>query len=141
MLGNGNVGKTSLLDYYASKGKSEHVDHPGDDFCYLDYVSDCGDECRLKIWHAKGMQNSVDSTMGFCKNVDGFIIVFDLTKRESFSDVSNWLDGIGQHKDLSTCPFILIGTRLDLCNSDNPNGGDQRQVPRGLAETFAFLNE
>ena len=127
----------SLLNYYASKGKlgrqsEQHVDHPGDDFCHLDYVSDCGDKCRLKIWRARGVLNSVDSTMGFCKNVDGFIIVFDLTKRDSFEDVSSWLDGIRLHKDLSTFPFVLIGTRLDLCNSDDQNGDDRRMVPRGL---------
>ena len=61
------------------------------------------------------MQKSSNSSLGFCKQADGFILVFDLTKQESFEELSEWIESIRLHKDIGTFPLIIVGNKLDLC--------------------------
>jgi Ras-related protein Rab-1A len=47
------------------------------------------------------------------------IITFDVTNRQTFSNVKNWLDSIYQHADPNIVK-ALVGNKIDLA--------DQRQV-------------
>ena len=92
-----------------------------------------GDGCRVKIWDTVGQHNSSSSPLSFCKDVDGFIIMFDLTNKESFAETSEWIEAVRNQRDLATYPFILVGNKLDLCQ-------ENRQVPKGGPETLALMN-
>ena len=87
ILGDGSVGKTSLLNRYADKEFNlDHIKTIGMDFVKTNFKSE---------------------------DANGMIITFDLTNQISFDNVKNWLDSIYQHAD-PTIAKILIGNKLDL---------------------------
>jgi GTPase SAR1 family protein len=50
-------------------------------------------------------------TANYVKNLDGVLLVFDLTYRESFDNVLNWYKQIKQFKDI---PIAIMGNKSDL---------------------------
>lgn len=66
----------------------------------------------------------------FYKNTDGFIIIFDLTSKESFKLVDSYLKKAKEYSDNSE--FLLIGNKMDL--------KENRQVDFNIANDFALKN-
>jgi Ras-related protein Rab-1A len=90
----------------------------------LDYVSATyknpkGEDIAVKIWDTAGQERFRTITYSFYKQANGVIITFDVTNRQTFSNVKNWLDSIYQHADPNIVK-ALVGNKIDLA--------DQRQV-------------
>ena len=52
-------------------------------------------------------------TAGFYKKANGIIVVYDITREESFENVEGWLDSIAQNAVLGVRK-ILVGNKTDL---------------------------
>ena len=64
--------------------------------------------------------NSIVSS--YFKNADGAIVVFDLTNLDSFLTLSKWIEKVCQNKEEGSCPMVIVGNKLDLCNPENRAG-------------------
>ena len=52
---------------------------------------------------------------GYLKHGDGFLLVFDLTNRETFESIKNHRENVLRVKmDDRTLPIILVGNKMDL---------------------------
>ncbi len=49
----------------------------------------------------------------YLKNVHGVVLVFDLTNKQSFESLNNWIKLVKQNIHNSSC-MILVGNKLDL---------------------------
>merc|ERR1712176_497864 len=58
-------------------------------------------------------------TSAYYRGADGIILVYDITDRESFSHVGDWLNEVNRYVNENTCK-ILIGNKCDNV--------DERQV-------------
>lgn len=67
----------------------------------------------LSIWDIGAQQRFDFARSTFFKGATGAILVFDLTKAESFEEVMEWLTEIRQFAG-ENIPFILIGNKADL---------------------------
>ena len=52
-------------------------------------------------------------TAGFYKKANGIIVVYDVTRQESFENIEGWLDSISQNAVLGVRK-ILVGNKTDL---------------------------
>jgi len=50
----------------------------------------------------------------FFKTADGVIVTFDLTNRESFRDVKDWIITVRQNRS-EHVPMVLVGNKKDIC--------------------------
>ena len=68
---------------------------------------------QIQIWDTAGQENFKSITKGYYKNSACAIIVYDITSRETFNNVINWID---ECKNL--CPknvfMVLVGNKSDL---------------------------
>ena len=90
----------------------------------LDYVNTTfktpqGESISVKIWDTAGQERFRTITYSFYKQANGVIITFDVTNRQTFNNVKNWLESIYMHADPSIVK-ALVGNKIDL--------KDQRQV-------------
>ena len=71
----------------------------------------------LSIWDIGSQQrfNFIRST--FYKGAAGIILIFDLTREETYSEVRNWLTEIIQVTGYS--PFLLIGNNVNLLKQED----------------------
>ncbi len=65
----------------------------------LDYVSTTfkspkGEDIHVKIWDTAGQERFRTITYSFYKQAQGVIVTFDVTNRQSFANVKNWLESI-----------------------------------------------
>ena len=130
LLGDSSVGKTSiLLKYISNKFDESSISTVGVD--YMDKIIDYNKfKIKLKIWDSSGEEKYRKITKNFYRNADGLLVVFDLTKKESFSHVQSWINEAKENNDkLKT---LLIGNKLDL--------KDERIVAIDVAKQFAEKN-
>jgi Ras-related protein Rab-2A len=79
---------------------------------------------RLQIWDTAGQEQFRSITKLFYKNSQAAVVVYDVTKRESFEAVEGWLDEIEENRDQENMLVYLAGNRVDLTAGDP----DMRQV-------------
>lgn len=54
---------------------------------------------KLQIWDTAGQEQFRSITKLFYKNSQAALIVYDMTKRESFEHVGDWLNEIEENRD------------------------------------------
>uniref|UniRef100_A0A3P9HI94 Ras-related protein Rab-35 n=1 Tax=Oryzias latipes TaxID=8090 RepID=A0A3P9HI94_ORYLA len=68
-----------------------------------------GERVKLQIWDTAGQERFRTITSTYYRNTHGVIIVYDVTKPESFVNVKRWLSEISQNCD-NVCK-ILVGNK------------------------------
>ena len=66
----------------------------------------------VKIWDTPGQERFKNITYQFYRQVNGMIIVFDITNLESFKNVKTWMNSIYQHAD-SSIVKVLVGNKIE----------------------------
>ena len=130
LLGDSSVGKTSIIiKYISNKFMDTNIATLGVD--YMDKTVDYNNlKVFLQIWDTSGEEKFRSITRNFYRNADGLLVVFDLTCKESFNHVKNWINEAKEHKnDIKT---ILVGNKLDL--------EDEREVDKETVLKFAEKN-
>lgn len=131
IMGNSMVGKTSLLyRYQENKFMTNYLATVGIDFFTKEEIIN-EKKVRIKIWDTAGQERFNSLTTAFSRNADGVILVFDVTNRESFSNLKFWIScinsNLGDNNDLKK---IIIGNKIDL----------EREINKSEAESFAKEN-
>ena len=133
LIGDSNVGKTSLLKKYIDNEYSKnYITTVGMDF-QMKCLNINNKKIKLQIWDTAGQERYRIVAKNYFNSSDGFIIVYDMTKRLSFDNVNNWIEQISDiAPNHSKC--IIFGNKNDL--------KDMRQVEtkegKDLAKKYNF---
>lgn len=112
LLGDPSVGKTSLAKRYV------------DNMFRLDYIMTIGMDVRSKIihvqnksvklviWDLGGQSFFKDVRETYCKGANGAIIVFDLTRQETYLNLHEWLQTLW--KIVGKLPLAICANKFDL---------------------------
>ena len=112
-LGDGKVGKTSLLKRYNEDAfTSHHLTTIGIDFITKD-VKIGNDLVTVKIWDTAGQERFRTITHTFYKQAEGVLLVFDVTDRMSYENLHTWVNSIHEHADEKIIKY-LIANKIDL---------------------------
>jgi small GTP-binding protein len=76
----------------------------------------------LQIWDTAGTEKFNSINWVYYSSAHGIIVVFDLTKRESFNQIKLWIESIHNNSD-DNIEIVLIGNKLDLCREINFHEG------------------
>ncbi|MHA1291506.1 MAG: GTP-binding protein [Promethearchaeota archaeon] len=113
LLGPSAVGKTSLLLRFVQNKFSEHYEYTmGVDYLSKELQFSPNDIARLTIWDIAGQSRFKFLRNTFYTGANGALIVFDLTRKETFMEIKEWL--LEMRKYTGDIPFILIGNKSDL---------------------------
>ncbi len=127
IIGDSNVGKTSILLQYTSNFFQEtHIATIGVEFKLKDITLD-NIEYKLNIWDTAGQERFKAITKSFFKAADGIIFVYDITKKSTFTNIKNWFqDAESKTNDFKS---IIVGNKIDL--------NDERTVTPEEGQNFA----
>eukprot|EP00756_Hemistasia_phaeocysticola_P023092 Hpha_TRINITY_DN15870_c3_g5::TRINITY_DN15870_c3_g5_i2::g.187473::m.187473 len=87
-----------------------------------------GSVVRLQIWDTAGQECFHAVASSFYRSADGILLCFDLTQRETFHALPQWLVRVREHSP-NSAPCVLIGCKSDLRS--------QRQVSREEANAWS----
>ena len=81
-------------------------------------------EIEVQLWDTAGQERFRSITATYYKSSQGLLLMYDITKRETFSNVENWIenvnDSLGNNNDYL---IVLMGNKLDLVKN-NPEARD-----------------
>ncbi|XP_055836349.1 ras-related protein Rab11D [Solanum dulcamara] len=83
---------------------------------------------KAQIWDTAGQERYRAVTSAYYRGAVGAMLVYDITKRQTFDHIPRWLEELRAHADRNIV-IILIGNKTDL--------KDQRAVPTEDAMEFA----
>ncbi|OHT08995.1 small GTP-binding protein [Tritrichomonas foetus] len=128
IIGSSGVGKTAILKRLVEDTFTEESQSTiGVEFdSTMITVEDR--RVKLQIWDTAGQERFRSIAKAYYRNAVGVILVFDITERKSFDDLSSWLNDVHTLCDPSAV-IQLIGNKADLT--------DQRAVTLTEAEAFA----
>ncbi|KAM3145992.1 hypothetical protein pb186bvf_001970 [Paramecium bursaria] len=113
LIGDSEVGKSSLLFRFADDNFNEQfLPTIGVDF-KVRTLSCQGNEVKLQIWDTAGQEKFRKIISSYYKGAQGILIVFDITNRQSFINVSNWIEELKKHP-VEGVSKVLVGSKLDL---------------------------
>ncbi|KAA8516205.1 hypothetical protein F0562_019384 [Nyssa sinensis] len=128
VIGDSAVGKTQILSRFTKN-----------EFCF-DSKSTIGVEfqtrtltikskvIKAQIWDTAGQERYRAVTSAYYRGALGAMLVYDITKRQSFDHVARWVEELRAHADNSIV-IMLIGNKADLV--------ELRAVPTEDAVEFA----
>ena len=131
IIGDASVGKSNILLKYAhNQFKPEYQLTIGVEFGAknIDYN---GKTYRIQIWDTAGQENFRSITRAYYKNSVCALVVYDVTNKESFDNVKEWINDC-KSQSPKTILMVLVGNKTDL-DSD-------RAVSFEEGEEFAKAN-
>ncbi len=120
LLGDTEVGKTCFFNRYFK------------DTFSLDFLSTIGIEkesklvkigqeiYKITLWDTAGQERFKSLPRKYYQNADGIFLIFDVTKEETFNNVSNWINDVKENynpgmgnNDTSQLTVFLLGNKID----------------------------
>ena len=124
MMGDGRVGKTSLVLRYTQNAFSpEYKQSLGASFAVKDLDLQ-GQHLKLVIWDIAGQPTFHQVRRHYYIGAHGALLVFDLTSPATFMTLENWI--IDFKRVVPEGIVLLVGNKADL--------DEKRRVPRAAAE-------
>jgi len=72
-----------------------------------------GKAIKLQIWDTAGQESFRSITRSYYRGAAGALLVYDITRRETFNHLTCWLEDAKQHSN-SNMTIMLIGNKSDL---------------------------
>lgn len=96
---------------------------------------------KAQIWDTAGQERYRAITSAYYRGAVGALLVYDITKKQSFENISRWLRELRDHAD-SNIVLMLVGNKCDLSHlrAVTPNDAQMFAEKEGLSflETSAL---
>ena len=114
LIGDGNVGKTTIKrNYMGQSFNKRYLPTIGADFTMKKiYLAESGEKVIIQLWDIAGQQQWKSIRSAFLKGAQGALVLFDLTRYETFKDCLYWIEELWTLS--GHVPICLIGNKVDL---------------------------
>jgi len=113
LIGDSGVGKSSLmLRFGEDQYSDQYISTIGVDFKIKEVELD-GKSVRMQIWDTAGQERFRTITCSYYRTAHGIIVCYDVTDRESFSNVKQWLHEIEKYAG-ERVHILLVGNKSDM---------------------------
>lgn len=132
LIGESGVGKTNLLSRF-TRNEFNHDSRTtiGVEFSTRTLTLD-GHLVKAQIWDTAGLERYRAITSAYYRGAVGALLVYDITKHQSYESVDRWLKELYDHADASIL-VMLVGNKSDLKD-------EAREVPTEEAKMYADSN-
>eukprot|EP01015_Nassula_variabilis_P001979 TRINITY_DN1106_c0_g1_i2.p1 TRINITY_DN1106_c0_g1~~TRINITY_DN1106_c0_g1_i2.p1 ORF type:complete len:215 (+),score=46.79 TRINITY_DN1106_c0_g1_i2:67-711(+) len=131
IIGDTGVGKSCLLlQFMDRRFRQKHEVTIGVEFGARMITID-SKNIKLQVWDTAGQESFRSITRSYYRSAAGALLVYDITRRDTFNHVSRWLDEARQNGN-PQMTFILVGNKADM--------ESERQVTSEEGEKFARDN-
>ena len=127
ILGHTGVGKTNIITMFMDKKFNQcHMTTSGIDLKTTSIELN-NKKIRIQLWDTCGQEKYKSITKNLYLKVQGILAVYDITNRNSFSILKNWVKSI--KSDGNNPKMLIIGNKIDL--------NEEREVPKDEAIEYA----
>ena len=113
LLGDISVGKTSFIYHFLyNKFESNEMPTKELDLKTSDLVIE-NKNVRAQLWDTVGQEKYISITTNLILRVQGFIIVYDITNKDSYENVTKWINLVKEKCDKKVS-ILVVGNKTDL---------------------------
>lgn len=117
LLGDGGVGKSSLMNRYVTNKFDTHLFHTiGVEFLNKDLEVD-GHMVTMQIWDTAGQERFRSLRTPFYRGSDCCLLAFSVDDSQSFFNLTNWMKEFAYYADVrepDRFPFVILGNKVDV---------------------------
>merc|ERR1712032_1080802 len=88
-----------------------------------------GKKVKLTIWDTAGQERFRTLTSAYYRGAQGVILVYDITRRDTFDNIREWLKEVDIFTTKENVIKVLVGNKIDLDKS--------RKISRNEGSDFA----
>ena len=154
LLGDTSVGKSCLLLRFCDNSFQEaHLTTIGLDFRLKTINLKDDRKVKIQIWDTAGEDRFRSITRNYYKGAKGILLIFDVTEKETFTHVRDWIERIHEEspEGITIC---LVGNKIDMnesrviSNEEGKKIADEFKIPYfetsaksniGVEEVFTYL--
>ena len=132
ILGDSEVGKTSfIIRFTKNKFDETYLATIGVD--YKDRIINIENKLyKLMYYDTAGEEKYKSIPKNHIKNVQGIILMYDITNKKSFDSIIDWISDVKEIKG-ENFPMILVGNKIDL--------NESREVTEEMGYELAEKNQ
>lgn len=113
LIGDSGVGKSNILSRYTrNEFCLESKSTIGVEFATKTLQLE-GKTIKAQIWDTAGQERYRAITSAYYRGAVGALLVYDITKRQTFENVERWLRELRDHAD-SNIVIMMVGNKSDL---------------------------
>jgi small GTP-binding protein len=90
---------------------------------------------KLSLWDTAGQETYKSVTRSYFRGASGALLVFDISRRQTFAHVMDWLNDLRQIAEPDIV-VVLVGNKSDLAKEEE----NKREVTKEEAEEWAQKN-
>ncbi|KAK6292909.1 ras-related protein Rab-18-like [Coregonus clupeaformis] len=118
IIGESGVGKSSLLLRFTDDTFDPELSATiGVDF-KVKTISVDGNKAKLAIWDTAGQERFRTLTPSYYRGAQGVILVYDVTRRDTFTKLDNWLNELETYCTRNDLVKMLVGNKIDKENHE-----------------------
>ncbi|KAH3680195.1 hypothetical protein WICMUC_000460 [Wickerhamomyces mucosus] len=140
VVGGGGVGKSALTIQFIQSHFVDEYDPTIED-SYRKQVAVDNEVALLDILDTAGQEEYSAMREQYMRTGEGFLLVYSVTERESFNELSTFYQQILRVKDSDSVPVLLVGNKSDLTEERSVSFEEGEKLARqfncGFLETSA----
>jgi len=135
IVGGGGVGKSALTIQLIQNHFIDEYDPTIED-SYRKQVTIDDETCLLDILDTAGQEEYSAMRDQYMRTGQGFMLVYAITSRSSFDEISSFRDQILRVKDKDKVPIVLIGNKCDLESERQVTSNEGNDLARNFGCPF-----
>ncbi|MFW9881021.1 MAG: Rab family GTPase [Candidatus Thorarchaeota archaeon] len=119
VLGAPGVGKTTLINNYSDKPFQENTASKVGVNFFIKYEIIDGHKYTMQFWDFLDEEKFGSLHTLYYKGASAIFLIFDLSEPNTFDYIKKYLSKVRKEGQLTQCPTLLIGNKLDLVLSED----------------------
>lgn len=132
VVGNGRVGKTSMITRFAKGVATDNYKKTiGTDFMEKEItLAESGEAVKLMLWDTAGQEMFSKLTRNYYKGSGAVVYVFSTTDRDSFLEVERWKSKV--EEECGDIVSVLVQNKIDLLDQAAVSGEEVEDLARRM---------
>ena len=119
LLGDVNVGKTSIASRYCKNSFNEHhINTIGGAYQQQKVVLENGAMIKLHIWDTSGQERFRAMTNLYYRDAQVALLTYDITNESSFTSIDFWIKELKYKVENENMILCLVGNKCDVSQDD-----------------------
>ena len=136
LIGDSCVGKSNILLKYLKNQFNENSKTTiGVEFGTKNIIIN-NKRIKIQIWDTAGQERYRSITSAYYKGAKGALIVYDITRKNTFDNIDKWITDLKLNGDKNIC-IIILGNKSDLIDKREINKNDG--IKKAEMYKIAFL--
>jgi len=114
IVGDSGVGKSNIINRYCNDQFIQDGKATVGVELENKYFKANNDVLNVSIWDTAGQERFKSITNAYYRGAHGVIVVFDLTRKETFDNCKNWFNEVKNSNNQNLNNLLLIGNKSDL---------------------------